>query len=83
MRHDIYLYIYIYQFELLTDISPLGTVPHMPRRDKTKEKPRKTYAVSFNRELMLELQHLALDEDKFVNDLLEEAAKDLLKKYRE
>lgn len=55
----------------------------MPRRDKTKEKPRKTYAVSFNRELMLELQHLALDEDKFVNDLLEEAAKDLLKKYRE
>jgi len=48
-----------------------------------KEKPRKTYAVSFNRALMLELQHLALDEDCFVNDLLEEAAKDLLKKYRE
>jgi len=48
-----------------------------------KEKPRKTYAVSFNRALMLELQHLALDEDRFVNELLEEAAKDLLKKYRE
>lgn len=48
-----------------------------------KEKPRKTYAVSFNRELMLEMQHLALDEDRFVNDLLEEAAIDLLKKYRE
>jgi hypothetical protein len=48
-----------------------------------KEKPRKTYAVSFNRALMLELQHLALDEDRFVNELLEEAARDLLKKYRE
>lgn len=48
-----------------------------------KEKPRKTYAVSFNRGLMLELQHLALDEDRFVNELLEEAAQDLLKKYRE
>ncbi len=32
---------------------------------------------------MLALQHLALHEDKFVNDQLEEAAKDLLKKYRE
>ncbi len=48
-----------------------------------KEKPRKTYAVSFNRALMLDLQHLALDEDRFVNELLEEAARDLLKKYRE
>lgn len=48
-----------------------------------KEKPRKTYAVSFNRALMLELQHLALDEDRFVNELLEEAARDLLRKYRE
>ena len=32
---------------------------------------------------MLKLQHLALDEDKFINDLLEEATKDLLKKYRD
>lgn len=54
----------------------------MTKVDKKKEKPQ-TYAVSFNRELMLKLQHLALDEDKFVNDLLEEATKDLLKKYRE
>lgn len=67
----------------MTAIDPIGTVPPMPKTDKKIEKPRKTYAVSFNRELMLELQHLALDEDKFVNDLLEEAARDLLKKYRE
>ncbi len=32
---------------------------------------------------MLKLQHLALDEDKFINDLLEEATEDLLKKDRD
>ena len=32
---------------------------------------------------MVQLQHLATDEDKYVNELLEEAAKDLLKKYWE
>jgi hypothetical protein len=48
-----------------------------------KEKPRKTFALSFNRALMLEIQHLALDEDKHANELLEEAASDLLKKYRD
>ena len=48
-----------------------------------KEKPRKTYALSFDRELMLEIQHLALDENQFANELLEEAARDLLKKYRD
>lgn len=48
-----------------------------------QEKPRKTYALSLNRELMLEVQHLALDEDRFVNDLVEEGLRDLLKKHRE
>ncbi|HEU5408492.1 MAG TPA: hypothetical protein VFU48_12040 [Nitrospira sp.] len=67
----------------MTHATALGRVPPMMKVDKKKEKPRKTYAVSFNRELMLKLQHLALDEDKFVNDLLEEATEDLLKKYRE
>lgn len=32
---------------------------------------------------MLEIQHLALDQDKYVNELLEEAALDLLRKYVE
>ncbi len=32
---------------------------------------------------MVQLQHLATDHDKYVNELLEEAAKDLLRKYRE
>lgn len=60
-----------------------GKVAPMAKADKKKEKPRKTYAVSFNRELMLKLKYLALAEEKFVNDLLEEATEDLLKKYRE
>ncbi len=54
----------------------------MKRQEKT-EKPRKTFGLSLNRELMLEIQHLALDQDRYVNELLEEAARDLLKKYRE
>jgi len=32
---------------------------------------------------MVQLQHLATDEDKHVNGLIEEAAKDLLKKYKD
>lgn len=68
---------------MLTHIIPLGKVAPMTKGEKKKEKPRKTYAVSFNRELMLKLKYLALAEEKFVNDLLEEATEDLLKKYRE
>ena len=52
----------------------------MKSQEKT-EKPRKTFGLSLNRELMLEIQHLALDQDRYVNELLEEAARDLLKKY--
>jgi hypothetical protein len=48
-----------------------------------KEPAKKTYALRLSRELMLEVQHLALDEDRYVNDMIEEAAKDLLKKYRD
>ena len=49
----------------------------------SREPPKKTYALRLGRELMLEIQHLALDQDRYVNDMIEEAAKDLLKKYRE
>lgn len=48
-----------------------------------KDKPRKTYALSLNRELMLEIQHLALDQDRYINEVTEEALQDLLRKYRE
>jgi hypothetical protein len=39
----------------------------MKRQDKA-EKPRKTFGLSLNRELMLEIQHLALDQDRYVNE---------------
>ena len=32
---------------------------------------------------MKELAHLAVDEDKWVNEMIEEAVRDLMKKYRE
>lgn len=31
---------------------------------------------------MLDVQHLALDQDRYVTEMIEEAAKDLLKQYR-
>ena len=47
------------------------------------QRPRKNYGVHLEKDLMLELQHLALDADRYINELLEEAMRDLLKKYRE
>ncbi len=47
-----------------------------------KEPDRKLFGVRMDRTLMVQLQHLATDEDTYINELLEESAKDLLKKYR-
>lgn len=44
---------------------------------------RKVFGLSLKRGLMLEIQRLALDMDRFVNDVMEEAMQDILKKYRE
>ena len=41
------------------------------------------FGLSLDRQLMLDVQHLALDQDRYVNEVIEEAAKDLLKKYRD
>jgi len=51
-------------------------------RDKSIE-GRKNYGLRLHQELMRELSHLAVDEDRWVNELVDEAVKDLLKKYRE
>ncbi len=50
-------------------------------RDKQKGK-RKPYGLSLDTDLMKELRHLAVDEDRNVNDVLEEAMRDLLVKYQ-
>ena len=31
---------------------------------------------------MLDIQHLALDQDRYVNDMIEETARDRLKKHQ-
>jgi ribosomal protein L13 len=52
-------------------------------RDKTGDKaaPKKNYGLRLNQGAMKELAHLAVDEDRWLNELVEEAIRDLLKKY--
>ena len=50
-------------------------------REKTDAK--KNYGLRLDQGLMKELNHLAVDEDRWLNDLVEEAVRDLLKRYRE
>jgi len=48
------------------------------------EKPssgKKTYGLSLDQALMKEIKHIGVDEDRAINDLLEEAIKDFMKKY--
>lgn len=54
-------------------------------KEKADEKPepRKPYGLKLNPALMREVAHLAVDEEKWVSELVEEACRDLLKKYRE
>ena len=51
-------------------------------RDKTdKAAPKKNYGLRLDQGAMKELAHLAVDEDRWLNELVEEAIRDLLKKY--
>ena len=47
------------------------------------EGQKKNYGLRLDQGLMRELSHLAVDEDLWVNELVEEAVRDLLKKHRE
>jgi hypothetical protein len=53
-------------------------------RDKTMDKtePKKNYGLRLDQALMKDLAHLAVDEEKWVNEMIEEAVRDLLNKYR-
>jgi len=44
---------------------------------------KKTFGVRLDPALMKELQYLAVDKDRWINDLIDESIRDLLKKYRE
>jgi hypothetical protein len=43
---------------------------------------RKMYGLRLDESLMREVKHLAVDEDRPMNDLAEEALRELLKKYQ-
>jgi hypothetical protein len=53
----------------------------MSRKKDAVEK--KTFGVRLDPALMKELQFLAVDKERWVNDLIDESIRDLLKKYRE
>jgi hypothetical protein len=53
----------------------------MPR--KKPALGRKTYGLRLDQALMKDLQYLGVDQERWINDLVEEAIRDLLKKYRE
>jgi metal-responsive CopG/Arc/MetJ family transcriptional regulator len=44
---------------------------------------RKMFGIRLPDSLMKEIKHLAVDEGKPMNELVEEALRDLMKKYRE
>ena len=46
-------------------------------------KQRQQYGLRLDPQLMREIKHLSVDEQKQLNELAEEALRDLLKKYRE
>jgi hypothetical protein len=46
------------------------------------EAQKKTYGLRLDQLLMKELNHLAVDKDRWVNDLIDEAIRDLLRKYQ-
>ena len=52
----------------------------MPKPKSTIE--RKVYGLRVEKALYQEVQHLGIDLERNANDLLEEAMRDLLKKYK-
>lgn len=45
-------------------------------------KQRKQFGLRLDAQLMREIEHLSVDEQKWLNELTEEALRDLLKKYQ-
>lgn len=45
------------------------------------ETRKKLFGLRLDQQLVRDLQHLAVEQDRYLNEIIEEAAKDLLKKY--
>jgi hypothetical protein len=49
---------------------------------RDKSAPKKNYGLRLDQGVMKELAHLAVDEDRWLHELVEEALRDLLQKYK-
>ena len=56
---------------------------YVQRMAREKAAPKKNYGLRLDQGVMKELAHLAIDEDRWLNELVEEAVRDLLKKFKE
>ena len=50
--------------------------------EETSGSDRKAYGLRLDKTLMKELKYLGVDQDRNMNDLVEEAVRDLVKKYK-
>jgi len=50
--------------------------------DEPRVADRKAYGLRLEQALMKELKYLGVDQDRNMNDLVEEAVRDLVKKYK-
>lgn len=55
----------------------------MAREKTDKAALKKNYGLRLDQGAMKALAHLAVDKDRWLNDLVEEALQDLLKKYQD
>ncbi len=51
-------------------------------KNETQGTDRKAFGLRLDQALMKELKYLGVDQDRNMNDLVEEAIKDLLKKHK-
>ena len=58
-------------------------VLYVQRMARDKAAPKKNYGLRLDQGVMKELAHLGVDEDRWLNELIEEAVRDLLRKYRD
>ena len=54
-----------------------------PKSSEKGSSDRKLFGIRLPDELMKDVKHLAVDEGKPMNELVEEGLRDLMKKYRE
>lgn len=66
-----------------TSIDRFGVTCYLPTMEGIEIRPRrKQFGLRLAIDLMKEVKHLAVDEGKTMNELVEEGLRELLRKYR-